>query len=145
MEVLMEYLAKYRAEVRSMTGATTDAPPTYDFAGARVVPHEHRLVRMNQSIHLAPQEVELLRLLSRSVGKVVPYPVLYAELFNQRFTGDTANCRVLLGKVASSFRRLGINLRAFVQVVPKSGYLYLATHRAAYPRSRKPSRQVARR
>lgn len=144
IEVLLEYLAKYRTEVRSGPIPTAISPSTYEFAGAQVVPHEHRLVRKHRSMHVAPQEVELLRLLSRSAGKVVPYPVLYAELFNQRFAGDTANCRVLLGKVTASFQRIGINLRSFIEVIPKSGYLYRSSHRAAYPLGRKSRRQLVR-
>ena len=143
MVVLFEYLAKYRAETRGAPSLTQLPPQTYEFAGVRVVPHEHRLFRLNQSVHVAPQEIELLRLLSRSVGKVVPYPVLYTDLFNQRFAGDTANCRVLLGKIAASFRRLGVNLRTFIEVIPKSGYLYSA--RATNPRHLKSFRPHVRR
>lgn len=144
MEVLLEYLSKYRTGGPSSASPTKISPSTYDFAGVQVVPHEHRLVRMNRSMHVAPQEVELLRQLSRSAGKVVPYPVLYAELFSQRFAGDTANCRVLLGKVTSSFRRLGINLRSFIEVIPKSGYLYRSIPRAAYSPRRKSRRPLVR-
>jgi DNA-binding response OmpR family regulator len=136
MEVLLEYLVKYRAEKRNSRLPSTTSPMSYEFAGARVVPHEHRLIRMHKAIHLAPQEIELVRLLSRSAGKVVPYPILYGEIFSQRFGGDTANCRVLLAKVTASFSRLGINLRDFVEVIPKSGYLYSATISKPNSRSR---------
>lgn len=129
MEVLLEYLNRYRAEARGAPARVS--PLCHEFAGVQVFPHEHRLVRLEQSIHVAPQEIGLLRLLTRSAGKVVPYPVLYSELFNQRFAGDTANCRVLLGKVTASFRQLGVDLRAFVEVIPKSGYLYAPAARAA--------------
>jgi len=123
-EVLLEYLAKYRSKYRNLVVRPDQGAPSYDFAGAQVVPHEHRLNRLNRAIHLAPQEIELLRLLHRSVDKVVPYPVLYSEIFSQRFAGDTANSRVLLAKLSSSFRKLGIDLRSYVEVIPKSGYLY---------------------
>jgi DNA-binding response OmpR family regulator len=123
-EVLLEYLAKYRSRNREAPFRDNNFPVHYEFAGAMIFPHEHRLVRQKRSIRVAPQEIELVRLLQRSVGKVASYPVLYGELFNQRFGGDTANCRVLLGKLTLSFRRLGINLRAFIEVIPKSGYLY---------------------
>ena len=144
MEVLLEYLAKYRTEIRGSPLRPNGLPLTYDFAGAQVVPHEHRLVRLNQAIHLAPQEIELLRLLSHSIGKVVPYPVLYSEIFNQRFAGDTANSRVLLAKVSTSFRRLGIDLRTFIEVIPKSGYLYSPAARKPHSRAHRSFRRVGR-
>lgn len=129
LEVLFEYLARYRTESTPVTAQA--APPSYEFARVEVFPHEHRLVCAGKSIHVAPQEIGLLRLLSRSAGKVTPYPLLYSELFNQRFAGDTANCRVLLGKITTSFRRLGIDLRRHIEVIPKSGYLYSAAFRTA--------------
>jgi len=122
MEVLLEYLARYRAENDAKPDKAM--PLSFEFAGAEVSPHEHRLTVGKRSLHVAPQEIGLMRLLSRSAGEVVPYPVLYTELFNQRFAGDTANCRVLLGKIAGSFRKLGIDLRRHIEVIPKSGYLY---------------------
>jgi len=130
-EVLLEYLAKYRSKYRNLAVRPDQGAPSYDFAGAQVVPHEHRLARLNKAIHLAPQEIELLRLLHRSIDKVVPYPVLYSEIFSQRFAGDTANSRVLLAKLSSSFRKLGIDLRSYVEVIPKSGYLYSRRARRA--------------
>jgi hypothetical protein len=57
--------------------------------------------------------------------------VLYGELFNQRFAGETANSRVLLVKVTSSFRKLGVDLRAHITVIPKSGYLYTPSNPTA--------------
>lgn len=102
------------------------------------------MVRLRHSIHVAPQEIGLLQLLSRSVGKVLPYPVLYAEIFNQRFAGNTANSRVLLGKVTASFRRLGINLRSFIEVIPKSGFLYSNTVRNNFPRAQKSYQRAIR-
>lgn len=131
IEVLLEYLARYRTESRGALAPARVSPLCYEFAGVQVFPHEQRLVRQEQFIHVAPQEIELLRLLARSVGKVVPYPVLYSEVFNQRFAGDTANCRVLLGKATASFRRVGVDLRSFIEVIPKSGYLYSPAPRAA--------------
>lgn len=123
MEVLLEYLAKYRAKKDPATPVRSPEP-AYEFAGAQVLPHEYHLVRSGKTVQVAPQEIALLRLLHDSAGKVIPYPVLYHELFNQKFAGNTANCRVLLAKSAASFQRLNIDLRAHIKVIPKSGYLY---------------------
>jgi DNA-binding response OmpR family regulator len=123
LEVLLEYLTKYRSR-NSQAPALASPPLTYDFAGVRVVPHEHRLERSGKTVRVAPQVIALLRLLHHSIGKVASYPTLYCELFNQRFAGDTSNCRVLLGKATASFAPLRVDLRAHVKVIPKSGYLY---------------------
>lgn len=123
MEVLFEYLARYRAK-KNPPDATARAQSVYEFAGVEVTPHKYLLVRSGHTVQTAPQVVALLRLLYSSPGKVIPYPVLYCELFNQKFAGDTANCRVLLAKAALSFHQLNVDLRAFIKVIPKSGYLY---------------------
>lgn len=125
LEVLLEYLAKYRA--KDGTVAPSPNQPSYEFAGVQVFPHELILTKSGRKAKVAPQEIEFLRLLHRSAGKVLPYPLLYSELFSQKFSGDTANCRVLLAKAASSFAKLGVDLRAHIQVIPKSGYLYAST------------------
>lgn len=124
MEILLEYLAKYRLPPEAPASRTHGPRTSFSFAGAEVHPQEHRLVCGTRSLRLSPQEVALLSILSNARGKVVPYPVLYGDLFARRFEGDTANCRVLLGKVSASFARFGIELKPFIQVIPKSGYLY---------------------
>lgn len=137
VEVLFEYLAKYRAA--PATSKTREEPSrSYTIAGAEIFPLEHRIASRTLSVHVAPQEIALLRLFSRSSEKVLTYPTLYEELFGRRFGGDTTNCRVLLVKVVCSFRRLGIDFRKFIQVIPKSGYLYSPTAKGA---SRNPDRR----
>jgi DNA-binding response OmpR family regulator len=125
MEILLEYLAKYRIAAEASSGRNKNQKASFRFAGAEVHPQEHRLVRDMQSLRLSPQEIALLSILHNASGKVVPYHVLYGDLFTRRFEGDTANCRVLLGKLSASFNRIGIELKPFIQVIPKSGYLYL--------------------
>jgi DNA-binding response OmpR family regulator len=123
LEVLLEYVARYRARSRHAS-TSRPLPLTYEFAGVRVVPHELRLEKSGKAVRVAPQVVALLRLLHHSIGKVAPYPALYCELFNQKFAGDTSNCRVLLAKATASFAPLRVDLRAHIKVIPKSGYLY---------------------
>jgi DNA-binding response OmpR family regulator len=123
IEVLLEYLAKYRAG-KEPTISAEMPQQGYEFADTQIRPHEHHLVRANKTVQAAPQVIALLRLLYHGAGKVIPYPVMYSELFNQKFTGDTANCRVLLAKAVASFSHLDIDLRDYIKVIPKSGYLY---------------------
>lgn len=122
--VLVEYATKFLrlAPARQVQTQATDGFP---LAGAMVLPAEQRLRRGNRSTHLAPKEIEFARLLAESAGKTLTYDFLYCELLNRNFSGETANLRVLLGKLSASFRRLGINLRVMVRVTPKSGYRYL--------------------
>jgi DNA-binding response OmpR family regulator len=99
---------------------------SYTVAKVEVFPHEQKIAHAGKTLHVAPQEVALLRILARSNGRVATYPVLYEELLNRKFAGETTNCRVLLGKVCASFKQIGVDLKAHIQVIPKSGYLYLA-------------------
>jgi DNA-binding response OmpR family regulator len=136
LDVFLEYLTKYRAK-KDPTATVQPLQDGYKFAGIQVHPHEHHLVHAGKTVQVAPQVMALLRLLYDATDQVLPYPVLYSELFNQKFTGDTANCRVLLAKAAASFSHLKIDLRAHIKVIPKSGYLY--TGKPVAPRQRKRS------
>ena len=131
IEVLLEYLAKYRTARSALGEKPSTEVHSYTVAGVQMLPHEHQIIHHGEYCHIAPQEVALLRMLARSEGKVITYPALYEELLNRKFAGDTTNCRVLLGKVCSSFKRLGVDLKAFVQVIPKSGYLYSAAPKSS--------------
>lgn len=126
LEVMLEYLARYRTKSRPRPSAPRAGAASYEFAGVHVHPLEHRLSRGKQEAHTTPRVIELLQVLHANAGRVTPYTQLYCELFGRRFAGDTANCRVLLGKAAAVFRRLGVPLRQHIKVIPKSGYLYPA-------------------
>ena len=123
-EVLLEIAARHQA--RAAMGTIAPAPDShgYVFAGVRVFPHEHRLERSGVSLRATPKIIDLVQILYRNSGAVVPYVVLYEELFGRHFSGDTSNCRVLLAKADVVFRQLGVNLRDHLTVIPKSGYLY---------------------
>jgi DNA-binding response OmpR family regulator len=123
-DVLMEYAIKFlRAPRKSPTSPASSQQ--FPFAGAIVRPDERQLQLGKKSVRLSPKEIELARLLGEFPGQTVTYEVLYSELFGRPFSGDSANGRVLLGKLASSFQRLRIDLREQVQVIPKLGYRYL--------------------
>lgn len=136
VEVLLEHLARHR--LQAPAGPVVSGTPAsgYKFAGVQVHPLEHRLTHAGRSVHAAPRVIELLQLLHANAGRVASYPLLYSELFGRRFAGDTANCRVLLAKADGIFRRLGVNLRQHIKVIPKSGYLYPAGQDADTPADR---------
>ncbi len=127
IEVLLQYLARYQESEEAQAPVFPSEAFSYTVAGVEIFPREQRIHHAARSLHIAPQEVALLRMLARSKGNVVTYPMLYEELLGRKFAGDTTNCRVLLGKACSSFKQLGIDLKAHIQVIPKSGYLYSAT------------------
>jgi len=135
MEILLEYLTKYRLPAETPGRSPKGIRTSFSIAGVEVYPDEHRIARGKLSHRIAPQEVALLRILSIGANEVVPYPVLYGELFGRRFDGDTSNCRVLLCKVLASFQLLRIELKPFIQVIPKSGYLYSPRPTKGRPRS----------
>ncbi len=126
--VLLEYVAKYFRSPRASVGSSHAAPAkTVSFAGAVLNPEERLLRHGSQETTLTPREVELVELLIHSQGEVVTYDTLYHEILNRSFRGDTSNMRVLLGKLNSSAALLGIALRQWVEVIPKTGYRYRGT------------------
>jgi DNA-binding response OmpR family regulator len=124
IEVLVELLQRHQHSPRSADNFIHSTNRCYEFAGAQVSPHELRLLRGRRSVTTTLKVIELVQTLHRAPGQVVPYTVMYEDLFGRQFNGDTANCRVLLGKAAADFRRLGLDLRAHIEVIPKSGYRY---------------------
>lgn len=124
VEVLIQLISGYRNRYRTDHRRGQNAASCYEFCGACVYPAEHRLVRDRTEIQTTPKIIELVQLLHHNAGRLVSYTELYDVLFSRRFAGETSNCRVLLAKADRAFRRLGVSLRAQVQVVPKSGYLY---------------------
>lgn len=124
-EVLVEYLAKYRGSSRRTAGTKPRAvSESYRFAGAIVHPAERKLQYENGMVRLAPRETDLVELLVQSGGNVVTYDTLYGEILGRRFHGDTSNMRVLLRKLDASYRSVGLVLRTWIEVIPKTGYRY---------------------
>jgi len=124
LEVLLAYLARYRVHPKSLGKPPANTDAAYRIAGVKIYPNRHQLHKDGRTVTVAPQVIGLLRLLSHHSGKVLPYEVIYSDLFNRRFTGDTANARVLFAKAVAAFAQISINLRPAIKVIAKSGYLY---------------------
>jgi len=125
IEVLTEYLAKFRSGATPGPVSAKSRPaPAVAFAGAVVQPLERTARRGNEVIALSPREVQLVELLAQCPDSVVTYEVLYSEILGRKFRGETSNMRVLLGMLDGSYRSLGLALRKWVEVIPKSGYRY---------------------
>lgn len=135
-DVLAEYLAKYFLQAsRSARPARRQPSKTLPFAGATLDPVERKLQRGNRVARLTPREVALARALIDSRGEPLSYEELYEEILGRRFRGDTSNMRVLLGKLCGSAESVGIPLREWIHVIPKSGYRYTPPQlRAVKPR-----------
>lgn len=135
-DVLLEYLAKFLRPASTRKPQPV-SPEQFHLAGALFCPDQQILSFAGKSVHVSPREIELARILAESPGKIITYAFLYSELFNRVFSGDSANLRVLLGKLAASFRKLGINLREMIRVTQKSGYCYVppTAGRTAHHRS----------
>lgn len=142
MDVLVEYLARFRARPAMNLARQVGSRPKFQFAGATVFPQERRIEAGGKSVRITPMEIEFVQLLARAPGKVVAYGTLYSEVLERSFGGDTSNMRVLFAKVGTSFNRIGIKIRTVVQVIPKTGYHYLPPQ----PVQEEPSRprQMAR-
>jgi DNA-binding response OmpR family regulator len=125
IEVLAEYLAKFQSSATPAQASADSRPaPAVEFAGALVQPLERTARRGGDVIALSPREVQLVELLAQSPNSVVTYEVLYSEILGRKFRGETSNMRVLLGMLDGSYRSLGLALRKWVEVIPKSGYRY---------------------
>jgi DNA-binding winged helix-turn-helix (wHTH) protein len=71
--------------------------------------------------------VTLVELLAHSGGELLTYECLYSDILGRSFRGDTSNMRVLLGKLTASLQPIGIGVRRWVEVIPKTGYRYKAS------------------
>jgi DNA-binding response OmpR family regulator len=134
VEVLIEYLAKYRQ--RAETLVRTEKPrkeTSFLFAGARVDRVDRQILHGKRAARLTPREIDLLEVLAESDGEVASYHDLFSEILGRSFRGDTSNLRVLLGLLDASMRRAGIELRRWVEVIPKLGYRYCSSARTEPP------------
>ena len=134
-DVVLAYIKKY---VRL---SNTIRPPAVvndiPFAGARLNPLERTLRLRDRCVSLTPREVALIEYLAHSGDRIVTYESLYNDILGRRFRGDTSNMRVLLGKLGSSIKPLGLELHRYVEVISKTGYRYHGVNgrRAANTRS----------
>lgn len=125
VEVLLEYLAKYRrASAASPTSRPAPEEKILEFAGGRVLLVDRQWQRGKRVARLTPREISLIETLVQSEGNAVTYHNLFSDILGRRFRGDTANLRVLLGLLDASARKIGIDLRSWVEVIPKLGYRY---------------------
>ena len=125
-DVLVEYLTRYLLAARSAVRRNLrfTVSPQFQFAGAVIQSLDRTLTHGRRCATLAPREVQLAESLAESRGSVVTYPQLYSEILGANFRGDTSNMRVLLGKLTASLRSVGLRLRDFIEVIPKTGYRY---------------------
>jgi DNA-binding response OmpR family regulator len=125
-DVLLEYLSRFQSRKEPRRKSARPRPASVRFAGARLLPVERCIEYSGRRATLTPREVQLAELLVESAGSVLTYTALYSEILGRRFRGDTGNLRVLLGKLDASLRAIGIFLRKYVEVIPKTGYRYNA-------------------
>jgi len=126
IEVLAEYLSKFLKSSRNAgSHARKTTPSTVPFAGGIVDPLQRTLAYRAKSTALTPREVQLIELLVSTAEGMFTYDQLYTEILGRRFRGDTSNMRVLLRKLSTSAQSVGIALRQWIEVIPKTGYRYL--------------------
>jgi DNA-binding response OmpR family regulator len=129
-DVLLAYVEKYlhtRTKLRAAPSAKCIC-----FSGAILNPLDRTLQHGSRTVLITPREVTLIELLSESIDEIVTYDSLYNEILGRRFRGDTSNMRVLLAKLTTSARQIGLSLRLAIDVIPKTGYRY-RVHDLALP------------
>ncbi len=124
-DVLLAYVSKYfEAPRHARILRSQRDSSTIPFAGATLHVADRTLKHLGKIIPLTPREVGLAEQLFHSRGEVIGYETLFVDVLGRRYRGDTSNMRVLLGKLAASTSRLEIELRRWVEVIPKTGYRY---------------------
>ncbi len=123
-EVLLAFLDRWATRsaqpAPSVAGGSGRRPLL--LAGATLDPLRRTLKRGSTTVTITPREVELAEILARSSGEVVTYEMLYAEILQRPFDGETTNLRVLLGKLNASLRSVGLDPTRCVEVIAKVGY-----------------------
>lgn len=132
-DVLLAHLSRYLRRNPGTPRATAPGQARMAFAGGELRPDDRTLRRGRRKLTLTPREAELAEALASRPEAVVTYEILYAEILGRRFRGETSNLRVLLGKLAGTCRTIGIELRDWVEVIPKSGYRYHPVGRGRTP------------
>jgi DNA-binding response OmpR family regulator len=132
-EVLLAHLSRLLRREAGARRRAADGRDRLAFAGGELRPDDRTLRRGRRAITLTPREAELAEALASRPGEVVTYETLYGEILGRRFRGDTSNLRVLLGKLAATCGRLGIELRDWIEVIPKAGHRYHPRRRRSTP------------
>jgi DNA-binding response OmpR family regulator len=123
-DVVGAHISRFRSTTKRSNAVRASDAQSFPFAGAKVNAAERTLHHSGNTVGLTPREVELIQFLFEARGNVVTYDLLYSEILDRRFRGDTSNMRVLLGKLGASFRSVGLAFRPWVEVIPKTGYRY---------------------
>ncbi len=123
-DVLLAYLEKYLHAAAGPSDTSPTAPAPRPFAGGLLHSIERRLQLGERFASLTPREAELLEMLLRDAGQLVSYDTLYSEILNRPFAGESANMRVLLDLSCRTAASIGIKLRDWIEVIPKTGYRY---------------------
>jgi DNA-binding response OmpR family regulator len=126
IEVLLAYMERYKKERPLPPRASRAYNASFPFAGLRIDPRDRVARRGSRAVRLTPREVALAQQLALSPGQVVDYAALFHDILGRPYRGDTSNMRVLLGKLAASLTVVGGSVRDHVEVIPKTGYRYLA-------------------
>lgn len=121
-DVLLAYLEKYLSGSSAL--ARVRSEPLVEFAGGILHSLTRTLEHKGRTVVLTPKEVVLIELLVGAKQDVVSYEALYSEILGRRFRGETSNMRVLLAKLTTSGRKVGLVVRRSVEVIPKTGYRY---------------------
>lgn len=123
--VFVAYLGRFLSSGSArVAGSPAKATRHLPFAGGVLLRADRNFQKDGRTVILTPREVELIELLAGSPGAIVTYETLYSEILGRVFRGDTSNMRVLLGKLTASAALVGVVLRDWIKVVPKSGYIY---------------------
>lgn len=100
-----ELRARIRAHLRRAGTNTGDDQPLVHFGEVEVDLASYVIRRAGQEVHLTPLEFELLALLVRNRGKVVPHRVLLTQVWGPAFAKENHYLRIFMASLRHKLER----------------------------------------
>ena len=111
----------------------------YEFGPFRLIPNEHRIYRLDEQVWLPPKEFDLLLLLVKNQGQIMPREALIKALWPNTIV-EEANLNVHI----SALRKMlagGQSDSHYIETLPRLGYRFIAPVSAQVIENAEPARQ----
>ena len=121
---LGELSARVRALFRRVVADSLPPKMQWRFGSVEVDLAAHRVVRDSMEVHLTPIEFQILTVLLRNAGKVIPHKLLLREVWGHAYTGETQYLRVHVGNVRKKLEDDSAQPR-YILTEPGVGYRFV--------------------
>ena len=100
------------------------AENTYEFGPFRLIPTEHRIYRLDEQVLLPPKEFDLLLLLVKNQGQVMPREALIKALWPNTVV-EEANLNVHISALRKILAEGQVD-QHYIETLPRLGYRFIA-------------------